>query len=54
MDLDAGFLAKETLKTVKILEDQNQKISDDFEKYNDTTQQPTIESIMEEIKKITN
>lgn len=54
MDLDVGFLAKETLKTVKNLEDQNQKISDDFENYNETTEQPTIESIMDEIKKITN
>lgn len=54
IDLDKGFLAKEILKTVKNLEDQNQKMSDDFEKYNDITNQPTTESVLEQIKKITN
>lgn len=54
IDMDGGFLAKEILKTVKNLEDQNQKMSDDFEKYNDLTNQPTVESILAEVQKITN
>lgn len=54
IDLDEGFVAKETLKTIKILEDQNQKISDEFEKISEATNMPTIESISEEVKKIMN
>lgn len=54
LDLDKGLVAIETLKIIKNLEEQSQKINDDFEKYNETVNQPTIESILDEVKKITN
>jgi len=53
-ELDGGFVAKETLKTVQILEDQKKKIINDTQQFSDMASQTTAENLMKEIEKIMN
>lgn len=50
--LDGGFVAKETLKTVQILEEAKKKIINDTQQFSDLAAQTTAENLMKEIQRI--
>src|SRR5258705_12358458 len=51
-ELDGGFVAKETLKTVQILEEAKKKIINDTQQFSNLAAQTTTENLMKEIQRI--